>query len=557
MPILLPDDPYMIVRKAYLATITNFESEPFKDFRETEIPQPLPIASSPVPPSDDPYLIVGQAHTHAAINTKSEPEEAPSKTEEAPSKIEELQPLAARTTLPSSDHTPTLSDPTPTSPLTDEEIKVLEPSDTRITSSHSTDLLDSTTPLSPDHPLTQTTPIPRVFRPLYYRRTARMAMFKRINFGYPWPELEGEKDVFVDIVSRGSFDVIVGMDWMSKRKFVIVCHEKVVRLPLEGDEILRVHGERTQGVVKTLMNTKLQDKGFIRPSHSPWGAHVLFVKKKDGSFPMCIDYRELNKLTVKNRYPLPRIDDLFDQLRGACPFLKKDFWSGYHQLRVHEDAIPKTAFQRGRFVIIFIDDILTYSKSKEEHEVHLKLVLESLRKESFVYVVRSMTLCSIGGIYVVRSMALCSIGGVLRSPVLWVEIRESSLTGLELVQETSDKFELGDRVPLKVSPWKGVIHFRKKGKLALRYVGPFEILERIGPVAYRLRLPEELSGVHDTFHVSNLKKCLADASLHVPLNEIKVDKNLHFVEEPVEIMDREVKSLKRSSNFACESSLEF
>ncbi|GJV19946.1 hypothetical protein Tco_1368966 [Tanacetum coccineum] len=99
---------------------------------------------------------------------------------------------------------------------------------------------------------------------------------------------------------------------------------------------------------------------------------------------------------------------------------------------------------------------------------------------------------------------------------------------------------------LKVSPWKGVIRFGKKGKLAPRYVGPFEILERIGPVAYRLRLPEELSGVHDTFHVSNLKKCLADASLHVPLDEIKVDKTLRFVEEPVEIMDRDVKRLKRS-----------
>ncbi|GJR75315.1 hypothetical protein Tco_0087680 [Tanacetum coccineum] len=98
----------------------------------------------------------------------------------------------------------------------------------------------------------------------------------------------------------------------------------------------------------------------------------------------------------------------------------------------------------------------------------------------------------------------------------------------------------------KVSPWKGVIHFGKKGKLALRYVGPFEILKRIGPVAYRLRLPEELSGILDTFHVSNLKKCLADASLHVPLDEIKVDKTLRFVEEPVEILDREVKSLKRS-----------
>ncbi|GJW36294.1 hypothetical protein Tco_0059214 [Tanacetum coccineum] len=141
---------------------------------------------------------------------------------------------------------------------------------------------------------------------------------------------------------------------------------------------------------------------------------------------------------------------------------------------------------------------------------------------------------------------LASSSGWTKSPVLWAEIGESSLIGPELVQETTDKFEVGDRVLLKVSPWKGVIRFGKRGKLAPRYVGPFEILERIGPVAYRLRLPEELSSVHDTFHVSNLKKCLADASLHVPLNEIKVDKTLRFVEEPVEIMDREIKKLKRS-----------
>ncbi|GJT92602.1 putative reverse transcriptase domain-containing protein [Tanacetum coccineum] len=160
-----------------------------------------------------------------------------------------------------------------------------------------------------------------------------------------------------------------------------------------------------------------------------------------------------------------------------------------------------------------------------------------------------------------------------RSPVLWVEIGKSRLIGPELVQETTDKvvlikkklkaardhqksyvdnrrkpleFEVGDQVLLKVSPWKGVIHFRKKGKLAPRYVGPFEILERVDPVAYRLRLPEELSSVHDTFHMSNLKKCLADANLHVPLYEIKVDKTLRFVEELVEIMDGEVRSLKRS-----------
>ncbi|GKA77431.1 hypothetical protein Tco_0783892 [Tanacetum coccineum] len=105
-------------------------------------------------------------------------------------------------------------------------------------------------------------------------------------------------------------------------------------------------------------------------------------------------------------------------------------------------------------------------------------------------------------------------------------------------------FKVGDRVLLRVSPWKGVVRFGKNGKLAPRYVGPFEILKRIGLVAYRLRLPEELSSVHATFHVSNLKKCLADANFHVPLDEIKVDKTLHFVKEPVEIMDREIRKLK-------------
>ncbi|GJX18204.1 putative reverse transcriptase domain-containing protein [Tanacetum coccineum] len=104
----------------------------------------------------------------------------------------------------------------------------------------------------------------------------------------------------------------------------------------------------------------------------------------------------------------------------------------------------------------------------------------------------------------------------------------------------------GDHVLLKVSPWKCVVRFRKKGKLAPRYVGPFEITERIGPVAYSLRLPKELNGVHDTFHVSNFKKCLADPTLQIPLEEIQVDAKLNSVEEPVEILEREIKKLKRS-----------
>ncbi|GJQ95565.1 putative reverse transcriptase domain-containing protein [Tanacetum coccineum] len=151
-------------------------------------------------------------------------------------------------------------------------------------------------------------------------------------------------------LGHGSFDVIVGMDWLSQHKAMIVCHEKVLQ--------------------------ELQDKGFIRPSHSPWVAPVLFVKKKDGSLHMCIDYMELNKLMVKSRYPLLRIDDLFDQLQGSRYFSEIDLRSVFMDLmnRVCKPYLDK-------FVIVFIDDILIYSKTKEDHEVHLGLVLELLRKE--------------------------------------------------------------------------------------------------------------------------------------------------------------------------------
>ncbi|GKC94264.1 putative reverse transcriptase domain-containing protein, partial [Tanacetum coccineum] len=159
---------------------------------------------------------------------------------------------------------------------------------------------------------------------------------------------------------------------------------------------------------------ELVEKEFVRSSSSSWGALVLFVKKKDGSFRMCIDYRELNKLTIKNRYPLLRIDDLFDQLQGSSVYSKIDLRSGYHQLRIKEEDIPITAFRTqyghfefqvmpfgltnvhsvfkdlmnrvckpylDKFVIVFIDDILVYSNDKEKHGKHLKIILELLKKE--------------------------------------------------------------------------------------------------------------------------------------------------------------------------------
>ncbi|GKG40754.1 hypothetical protein Tco_0469966, partial [Tanacetum coccineum] len=107
------------------------------------------------------------------------------------------------------------------------------------------------------------------------------------------------------------------------------------------------------------------------------------------------------------------------------------------------------------------------------------------------------------------------------------------------------KFDMGHMVMLKVSAWKGVIHFGKRGKLSPRYVGPFKIIERIGPIAYRLELPKKLCGIHNTFYVSNLKKCLADENLIIPLEKFQLDDKLHFIEEPVEIVDHEVKRLKQ------------
>ncbi|GJR17806.1 hypothetical protein Tco_0966333, partial [Tanacetum coccineum] len=162
-------------------------------------------------------------------------------------------------------------------------------------------------------------------------------------------------------------------------------------------------------------------------------------------------------------------------------------------------------------------------------------------------------------------------GRKCRSPVCRAEVRDAQITRPEIIHETTKRivqirqrlqaardrqksyanvrrrpleFQVGDRGMLKVSPQKGVIRFGKRGKLKPRYIGPFNILKRFGPVAYTLELPEELNNVHSTFHISNLKKCLSDKSLIIPVKELRLDDKLNFIEEPIKIMDREVKQLK-------------
>nr|GEU58529.1 putative reverse transcriptase domain-containing protein [Tanacetum cinerariifolium] len=378
---------------------------------------------------------------------------------------------------------------------------------------------------------------------------------------------------------------------------------------------------------------ELSDKGFIRPSSSPWGAPVLFVKKRDGSFQMCVDYWELNKLTVKNRYPHPRINDLFDQLQGSNIYSKINLRSGYHQLRVREEDIPKTAFRTRydhyEFLVmsfgltnapdIFMDLMNRVCKPyldkfNDKQEADFQLLKQKLCSAPILALPEGVkdfvTYCDashkgLGAVlmqrenvisyaswklkihvknYTTHDLELGHSEGVrysvgyeysLPSEDRWAKQKDHSDTriyvtrlhdrlwkwlGMTLttdrILETIEKivqikqrlqaacdrqksyanvrhkplkFQVGDKVMLKISPWKGVVRFRKRGKLNPRYIGPFKVLAKVGTITYRLELPQQLSRVHSTFYVGNLKKCLSDEPLAIPLDELHIDDKLHFV----------------------------
>nr|GEU94147.1 putative reverse transcriptase domain-containing protein [Tanacetum cinerariifolium] len=573
-------------------------------------------------------------------------------------------------------------------------------------------------------------------------------------------------------VPLSSFDVIIGMDWLTKYHGVIICDEKIVRVSF-GREMLIFQGNRENQKEESRLNiiscTKAQE--YLSKGCDFFLAHITTKEARD-------------KSKGKRLEDVPIVRDFTkvfpEDLSGSSVYSKINLRSGYHQLRVREEDIPKTAFMThyghyefqvmpfdltnapaifmdlmnrvckpylDKFVIVFIDDILIYSKSKEEHEEHLKLILELLKKEELyekfpkcefwipkvqflrhfdwgekeeaAFQLIKQKLCSApilalpkgsenfivycdashkGKANVVadslsmkkrsrplrvralvmtmglnlpkrileaqtealklENLSVEDVGGMLRKDLpdisncnlstriekigedlarinldiilvyknttslpkeklepradgtlclnnrSWLywwpnikakiatyvnkcltcsevkaehqkpsEVRDAQLTGPEIIHETTEKiiqiksmiqaaqdrqksyanlkrkpvdFQVGDRVMLKVSPWKGVVHFGKRGKLNPRYIGHFKVLSKVGDVAYRLELPQQLSRVHNMFHVSNLKKCLSDESLMIPLDELRIDDKLHFVEELVEIMDHEIKQLKRS-----------
>ncbi|XP_071683463.1 uncharacterized protein [Lolium perenne] len=344
---------------------------------------------------------------------------------------------------------------------------------------------------------------------------------------------------------------------------------------------------------------ELQKLGFIQPSTSPWGCPTIFVKKKDKTDRLVVDYRPLNEKTIKNTYPLPRINELFDQLAGATVFSKMDLRSG--KANVMADALSRKFYcnnlmiqesqpalyeefrklnlelvPQGYLANLVITQTLEDKIRKGQlRDICSKNIKENMHKPKY----KSFSLDDQGtlffqGRFVVpndpdlRNLILkeahdtplsihpgstkmyldinyqaslgmapfeALYGRKCRTPLNWSETGERQIFGPDVINEAEEK--PGDQAYLHVTPMRGTHRFGIKGKLAPRYIGPFKVLAKRGEVAYLLELPEKLSKVHDVFHVSQLKKCFKDPCRAVDHESIDLQEDLSYKEHPVRILD--------------------
>ncbi|XP_076920044.1 uncharacterized protein LOC143581056 [Bidens hawaiensis] len=298
------------------------------------------------------------------------------------------------------------------------------------------------------------------------------------------------------------FDVVLGMDWLAMNQARILCSDKAIEIRTPNSKIIRIVGDKEAGKVGIILKIKASHclgKGCL--------AFMDFVTKEP-------EPKKLEEVPVVSGFK-----DVFpDELPGISPDREVEF---------KIDLVPGTS------PIAKSPYRLAPTEMKE-----LKKQLDELLEKGFI---RPKT----------GDNQLSGPEIVQRTTDQVIQIRERLKAARDRKKSYADvrrkllEFQIGDKVLLKVSPWKGVVQFGKKGKLSPRFVGPLKILERIGPAAYRLELPEEMKGIHDVFHVLNLRKCPADETLAMPLKDVEINEKLKFLEQPIQIEDSMIKILKR------------